>query len=57
MERHHGWRLVAERQATIYEELLGVNRARYVALTQPQLTAREAERLGLVNEVVAKNAV
>jgi len=38
----------------IYEELLGVNRARYFALTQQQLTAEDAERLGLVNEVVAK---
>ena len=41
----------------IYEELLGVNRARYFALTQQQLTSREAERLGLVNEVVAKDVV
>jgi enoyl-CoA hydratase/carnithine racemase len=31
-----------------------VNRARYFALTQQQLTADDAERLGLVNEVVAK---
>ena len=41
----------------IYEEWLGVNRARYFALTQQQLTSREAERLGLVNEVVAKDVV
>ena len=30
----------------IYEELLGVNRARYFALTQQQLTAREASDWG-----------
>src|SRR5437899_1249242 len=41
----------------IYEELLGVNRARYFALTQQQFTAREADRLGLLNEVLANNAV
>jgi enoyl-CoA hydratase/carnithine racemase len=41
----------------IYEELLGVNRARYFALTQQKLTASDAERLGLVNEVVAKDKV
>jgi enoyl-CoA hydratase/carnithine racemase len=41
----------------IYEELLGVNRARYFALTQQQLTAADAERLGLVNEIVAKDKV
>lgn len=41
----------------IYEELLGVNRARYFALTQQQLTAADAERLGLVNEIVAKDNV
>lgn len=41
----------------IYEELLGINRARYFALTQQQLGAQEAERLGLVNEVVAKDHV
>jgi enoyl-CoA hydratase/carnithine racemase len=40
----------------IYEELLGVNRARYFALTQQRLSARDAERLGLVNEVVAKES-
>jgi enoyl-CoA hydratase/carnithine racemase len=37
----------------IYEELLGVNRARYFALTQQQLDAGTALGLGLVNEVVA----
>ena len=41
----------------IYEELLGVNRARYFALTQQELTAIDAERLGLVNEIVAKDKV
>ena len=41
----------------IYDQLLGVNRARYFALTQQQLTSREAERLGLVDEVVAKDVV
>ena len=41
----------------IYEELLGINRARYFALTQQRIEAREAETLGLVNEVVPKDAV
>lgn len=41
----------------IYEELLGINRARYFALTQQQLDAAEAHALGLVNEVVPKDAV
>jgi enoyl-CoA hydratase/carnithine racemase len=41
----------------IYEELLGVNRARYFALTQQQLTAEEALRLGLVSEVLPKDKV
>jgi enoyl-CoA hydratase/carnithine racemase len=41
----------------IYEELLGVNRARYFALTQQQLDAHQAQELGLINEVVPKNAV
>ena len=41
----------------IYEELLGVNRARYFALTQQQLDAHEALALGLVNEVVPKSDV
>ncbi len=41
----------------IYEELLGVNRARYFALTQQELGAQEALALGLVNEVVPKSEV
>ncbi len=41
----------------IYEELLGINRARYFALTGQQLDATEAHMLGLVNEVVPKKAV
>ena len=41
----------------IYEELLGVNRARYFALTQQQLDASQAHELGLVNEVVPKREV
>ena len=41
----------------IYEELLGVNRARYFALTQQRLDANEAHSLGLINEVVPKEAV
>jgi enoyl-CoA hydratase/carnithine racemase len=41
----------------IYEELLGINRARYFALTQQQLDATQAKQLGLVNEVVPKAAV
>jgi enoyl-CoA hydratase/carnithine racemase len=41
----------------IYEELLGVNRARYFALTQQRLEPRQALALGLVNEVVAKTVV
>ena len=38
----------------IYEELLGVNRARYFALTQQRIEAKEAQTLGLINEVVPK---
>jgi enoyl-CoA hydratase/carnithine racemase len=38
----------------IYEELLGINRARYFALTQQQLGAKEGLDLGLVNEVLPK---
>ncbi len=34
----------------IYEELRGVNRARYFALTEQELSAQEALALGLVNE-------
>jgi enoyl-CoA hydratase/carnithine racemase len=41
----------------IYEELLGVNRARYFALTQQQLDAHQAQELGLINEVVPKPGV
>jgi enoyl-CoA hydratase/carnithine racemase len=41
----------------IYEELLGVNRARYFALTGQELSAHEALALGLVNEVVPKSEV
>jgi enoyl-CoA hydratase/carnithine racemase len=41
----------------IYEELLGVNRARYFALTQQQIDAQQALMLGLVNEVVPKGEV
>ena len=41
----------------IYEELLGVNRARYFALTEEVLSAQEAQALGLVNEVVPKSEV
>lgn len=41
----------------IYEELLGVNRARSFPLTQQRIEAKEAQTLGLVNEVVPKSAV
>jgi enoyl-CoA hydratase/carnithine racemase len=41
----------------IYEELLGVNRARYFALTQQELGPQDALALGLVNEVVPKSEV
>src|SRR5207244_12737620 len=40
-----------------YEELLGLNRARYFALTEQRIEAKEAQALGLVNEVVPKCAV
>lgn len=36
----------------VWEELLGLNRARYAALTQQVIGAEEALRLGMVNEVV-----
>jgi len=36
----------------IWEELVGINRARYYALTQATIDAATAERLGMVNEVV-----
>jgi enoyl-CoA hydratase/carnithine racemase len=38
----------------IYEELLGVNRARYFALMLEQFDAHQAHELGLVNEVLPK---
>jgi enoyl-CoA hydratase/carnithine racemase len=41
----------------IWEELVGVNRARYYALTQVTVDAGTAERLGMVNEVVAPDEV
>ena len=41
----------------IWEELLGVNRARYYALTQGTIDAAEAERFGMVNEVVTLERV
>jgi enoyl-CoA hydratase/carnithine racemase len=41
----------------IYEELLGINRARYFVLTQQHLDARQAKDLGLVNEVLPKSKV
>ncbi len=41
----------------IWEELLGVNRARYYALTQGTIDAEQAERFGMVNEVVAPDDV
>jgi enoyl-CoA hydratase/carnithine racemase len=55
---HLGFNIVpADGLHVIYEELLGINRARYFALTQQQFTAQEAERLGLVNEVVSREKV
>ncbi|MFJ9563869.1 enoyl-CoA hydratase/isomerase family protein [Streptomyces fuscichromogenes] len=36
----------------VWEEILGINRARYAALTQQVIQADEALRLGMVNEVV-----
>jgi enoyl-CoA hydratase/carnithine racemase len=41
----------------VYEELLGVNRARYFALTGQVITASEALHAGMVNEVVEKDQV
>lgn len=41
----------------IWEELVGVNRARYFALTQATVDATTAERLGMVNEVVPADQV
>lgn len=36
----------------VWEELIGLNRARYAALTQQIIDAEEALRIGMVNEVV-----
>lgn len=41
----------------VWEELLGINRARYAALTQQVIGAEEALRLGMVNEVVPHGQV
>ncbi|WP_329530418.1 enoyl-CoA hydratase/isomerase family protein [Streptomyces sp. NBC_01450] len=41
----------------VWEELLGMNRARYAALTQQVIQADEALRLGMVNEVVPSSEV
>jgi enoyl-CoA hydratase/carnithine racemase len=55
---HLGFNIVpGDGVQVIYEELFGINRARYFALTQQRLTAEDAERLGRVNEVVAKDKV
>lgn len=55
---HLGFGLVpGDGVQVIYEELLGVNRARYFALTQQQLDAYQARELGLVNEVLPKSEV
>jgi enoyl-CoA hydratase/carnithine racemase len=55
---HWGFNLVpADGLHVIYEELLGINRARYFALTQQQFNATDAARLGMVSEVVAKDKV
>ena len=55
---HLGFGLVpGDGVQVIYEELLGINRARYFALTQQQLDAQQAKDLGLVNEVVPKSKV
>ena len=55
---HFGFGLVpGDGIHVIYEELLGINRARYFALTQQRIQAKEAQTLGLVNEVVPKTAV
>ncbi len=55
---HLGFNIVpGDGVQVIYEELLGVNRARYFALTQQQFTAQDAERLGMVSEVVPKDEV
>ncbi len=41
----------------VWEELLGLNRARYAALTQQRFEAEEALRLGMVNEVLPEAEV
>ena len=41
----------------VWEELLGLNRARYAALTRQVIHADEALRLGMVNEVLQQAAV
>jgi enoyl-CoA hydratase/carnithine racemase len=38
----------------IYPLLMGLNRGRYVLLTGQMLTARQAQELGLVNEVLSR---
>jgi enoyl-CoA hydratase/carnithine racemase len=55
---HMGYNIVpGDGTQVIYEELLGINRARYFFLTQQTLGAHEAQKLGLVNEVLAKDKV
>jgi enoyl-CoA hydratase/carnithine racemase len=41
----------------VYPMLLGMNRARYFLLTSQQIPAEEAKQLGLVNEVLARDAL
>ncbi|MFT3752514.1 MAG: enoyl-CoA hydratase/isomerase family protein [Paludibacter sp.] len=41
----------------VYPALLGLNRGRYFLLTSQRLDAQEAEQLGLVNEVLAPEAL
>lgn len=55
---HLGFNIVpGDGVQVIYEAIMGVNRARYFALTQQQLSVADAERFGLVNEVVPKATV
>jgi enoyl-CoA hydratase/carnithine racemase len=42
---------------TVWPTLLGANRGRYFLLTNQQIDAREAQQLGVVNEVLAKEGV
>jgi len=42
---------------TVWPTLLGANRGRYFLLTKQQIGAQEAKELGIVNEVLAKDAV